>query len=357
MSYKQDNLSGFAQYSMNEGFGQSVTGRPDELNTANVARIGKQNINSLPAGLQGTSYEGYSQQLQGYPEFGDVSNIARLAKKEMHNKPAGLQGFSDNADLFHIARKEMNRKPAGLQGLDDTSEISKEAKREMFLKPAGLQEYESDDAFAGYSTEQGLSGVTNNLNSEEAAFNGYGSLADSPIESFHTYFNQASTATSDDELIKLLAQAVSVVPDNTPAAVKTEYYNLAENMLQKRKKTDLRHLDVQRAEIQSNIGWLINPKLSKTGGFGAMLKTAAGYTGSKLAQGTPSQIKMETNMAWGEKLKQSLKASSPGHYFSGFGNTSPAVTYTVIAVVGLILVGVLHHFLKKPKVSMKKRRK
>lgn len=354
MSYKQDNFDGFAQYQMGEGFGQAVSGKSDELSTRNAARIGKNNIHAVPAGIQG--YEGYTQELQNYPEFGDTSGISRLAKKEMNQKPAGLQGFADNSDLFHLARKEMNRKPAGLQGFDDTAEISKEARREMFLKPAGLQEYQSDDAFAGYSTEQGLSGINNVGGEEAAAFDGYGALADSPVESFHTYLNQAATSSSEDELIGFLATAVKAVPDRTPDIVKKEYYSLIEEMLKKRKKTDLRHLDIQRAQIQSNMGWLLNPKLPKTGGFDAMLKTAAGNVGNRLAQNTTSEIKMEQNMALGRKLKETLRASSPTHLFSGFGEASK-LTYAGIAILGIVSVGVAYHFLKKPKLSMRKRKR
>ena len=310
MSYKKDNNKSFADYQLGEGFSSAVTG-DTEMSIKKVATIAQQNMDSLPAGLQGLKgYEGYSKQLSAYPEFGDSATF--------EGNP-GLAGFGDN--------------PPSAPTFGDIK----------------------DDAFAGYTTNKGLSDAEE---AEEGTTNSYGVLADAATESFHTYFHEASLANSEMELIKSLAKAVEAVPGDTPESVKKEYYSLAKDMLKRRKATNLRYLDLERAEMSSNIAWLINPKLPKTGGFNAMVQRAAAVAGSRLAKDTPPQIKAAENINLGKKLKNSVsKERAWLDGFDGFDGMTSSMTYIGLGLLGLVIAGVVHHYLKKPKTVTAKKHK
>lgn len=335
MSYRKDPVKSFAEYQVGEGFGQAVNGGGPQdgkdLNTEASAKLLQKNVRTLPGGLQG--YENYTPSQQ----FADTE------------VPAGFSGSG-----FEAANQGLNgseAKPSGsfFQGFDDV----------------GSLESVKDDAFAGYATERGVGalGEVESLNDEEDEsalnFNGYGALADSPTESFHTYFHQASLANTEMELINLLAQAVKAVPNDAPDSLKKQYYDLAEDMLKKRKHGDLRHIDLQRVEIESNIGWLINPKLPKTGGFDALIKIAAGDVGGKLAQGEPDQEKMLKRLKMGNSLKENMKKfdANQAKPLSGFGQTSTNLTYVGLVLVGLAIVGAAYIFLKPKTPIISKKRK
>jgi len=326
MSYRKDPIKSFAEYQVGEGFGQAVNGQ--DLSTQKAAKIGMTNAKALPGGLQ--NYENYeSQQFAEVPaNFKGASNGAIL----------GLNGIASNGPIF--------------QGFDDSPADSGDAFDGV-----------KDDAFAGYATDKGIGGdveLSDERNEEALNFNGYGALSDSPIESFHTFFHQAVLANTENDVIAALVQAVKSVPDDAPDALKKKYYELIEEMLKKKKHGDLRHLDLQRVEIESNIGWLINSKLPKTGGFNAMLKVAAGQVGSKLAQGDSDQQKMVNRMALGKKLQSDMKKydAKQASKLSGLGDFSGSnLTYMGLVLIGLAIVGAAYLFLKPKALVPARKRK
>jgi hypothetical protein len=175
---------------------------------------------------------------------------------------------------------------------------------------------------------------------EDGGFDGYGTLAGMPEESFHTFFHRASMAKSSSGLIKELGKAVKTVNPNTPLAVRQQYYELAKDMIIRRKKTNLKHLDIQRAEIESNIGWLINPGLPQTGGFNAVLRKAVGTVGAKLGKGDKDDLKSRQAMAVGKRLKTGLAKRHQLSGLAGFGEGSK-MTYVGLAVAGIAVAGLI----------------
>lgn len=311
MGYTRAETNSFAEYQTLKGFDSAVTGNINS--TEKVSRLAKKGMTQLPAGLQGLGgYEGYPSHLSEYPEFGGefgedetTSSVSSLAQGAMHSKPAGLQGYS-------------------FEGVED-------------------------DAFAGYGDTALTAGLAQRSaldedEDEDGGFDGYGTLAGTPEESFHTYFHQASMARTDTGLIKGLAKAVMAVSPDTPASIRKQYYDLAKEMMMRKKQTNLRHLDLQRAEIESNLGWLINTGLPQTGGFNAVLKKAVGTVGSRLAKGEKDQIKAQQAMAVGDRLKDQLREN---HMLSGFGEGGKSkITYLGLGVAGILAVGIAYYLMK-----------
>jgi len=349
MAYKKAETNSFAEYQMGEGFGFAVTGQSQ---TQGIASLAQKNMNKLPAGLQGLSgYEGYPDYLQDMEN--DLSGLGA--------HQSGHLGTKELANL--IQRNKYDLEMSGSEGIPTCT----------------LQGVEDnafgnidDDAFAGYETmgaanipwiaqESGLDDEDDeddDDNDDDDDFDGYGGLGDTPLESFHTYFHKATKARSETGLINQLAKAVSVVADDTPMSVKREYYDLAIEMMRRRKTTNLSYLDLQRAEIDSNLGWLINPALPKTGGFGAMLKRAVGSIGSKLGKGEKDQLKAEQDLALGRKLLANVyKSSGLGGFdaFSGGG-----AKYMGFAAAGLAIVGIIWWYKNRQAAALaakKKRRR
>jgi len=333
MAYNRSDSDSFAEYQMGEGFGSAVTGQKQTTN--NIARIAEQNSNRLPAGLQGLAgYEPYADYLQEMEQsLTSGGNLGTKALSRLAQK-----------NSYSIEGPDMNM--AGAEGMSFGG-----IEDDAF---AGTQ----DDAFAGYegmgsamiSRTAKEAGIDDDDDDDDDAFDGYGGLGDTPLESFHTYFHKASKSNTETGLIKALAKAVAVVGDDTPMSVKQDYYNLATEMLKRRKKTNMRYLDLQRAEIESNIGWLINPSLPKTGGFGAMLNKAVGAVGAKLGMGEKAQIKAEKDMALGKKLLSNINKSQG---LAGLGDFhgGGATKYIGFAAAGLAIVGVIWWYKNKQKVA------
>ena len=219
-----------------------------------------------------------------------------------------------------------------------------------------------DDAFGGYTAPRlGLAESTSDEEDEEdsAAFDGYGPLGGTPLESFHTFFHKASMAKSPGKIKDMLAQAVKAVADDTPVSVKQEYYRLAKEMLKRRKNQDMRHLDLDEVEIQSNIGWLINPGLPKSGGFKAILNSSVGAVGAALGKGGKDDIKRKTEMAIGQRaFAEARKIKTLGDY-SGLGSIPDSAKYVGIGLAGLAVVAIWYSMNKSKIVitSNKKKRK
>ena len=247
MSYKPSSDNSFGEYQLGEGFGSAVRG--DINSIEEVSKLAERGSTELPAGLQGLNgYVSYPPTLQEFPNFAGNGAGGSMSGVEQYS------GVGD--DAF-----------AGFEGIED-------------------------DAFAGYSLGEEIRSISRTAQDsvlddedESGAFDGYGTLAGTPEESFHTFFHKASMASTETDLIRQLAKAVQTVNPNTPMSVRQQYYDLVREMLAQRKKTNLKHLDIQRAEIESNIGWLVNPGLPQTGGFNAVLKKAVGNIGARLGKG------------------------------------------------------------------------
>lgn len=328
MSYKPSNSDSFGEYQLGEGFGSAVHGDINKIDK--VARLAEQGAQRLPAGLQGLNgYVSYPASLQEYPNYGESplkATAADLAEPE------------DNP--FLSGGYETFRGFEGFEGVED-------------------------DAFAGYSLGESMKAISQTAQTsaldededEDGGFDGYGTLAGAPEESFHTYFHKASMARGSTGLIKDLARAVMTVSPNTPMSVRKQYYDLAKEMIIRRKKTDLKHLDIQRAEVESNIGWLIQPGLPQTGGFNAVLNKAVGTVGSRLAKGSPAQRKVSEEMADGLKLASELRKNNQLSGFSGLGEGSK-MTYAGLAVAGIAIAGLIYYLCKaKPAAPLRKKRK
>jgi len=214
----------------------------------------------------------------------------------------------------------------------------------------------NDDAFAGYigqvASEGSIESTIEDVVEDEEGFDGYGGLGEGPLQSWHSHFHQASLASGESALIKNLAAAVKSVPDDTPADVKRQYYNLALQMAHRRKKTDIRHLDLNRVEIESNLGWLINPTVAKTGGFQAALNKAVGAVGANLGREDKAFLKAKHLESLGRNLKSSLRKRG------GFGNLGMGLGGDNLKYLGLGLAAVAaYYYFIKPKAAARKRRK
>jgi hypothetical protein len=250
----------------------------------------------------------------------------------------GLSGL-DTQQAAELARKNQGALPAGLQGYEgmDLVSISALAKRNKDTHPVGLQGYggfgggsEDFDAFAGLGETAFRSGTRLNKgevedfieddDDDDDELGGFGDFGEG-LQSWHSNFNLAATARTETDVIKLLKKAVISVPDSTPADVKTDYYNLAIKMLHRRKASNLRHLDVKRAELNSGLGWLVNPSLPKRGGFEAAMQKAVGAVGSALAKEEAPALKSRSLFDLGNKLKSNL---AKVHALAGYGDDAGA---------------------------------
>jgi len=358
MAYKRAESNNFAEYQIGEGFGAAVTGESD---TASIARLAQQNRNSKPAGLQG--YEGYPDYLKQMGDTLDSGSQPSTREIAQQAQRGALDGLGNSYSM------------QGDEGLMHGFEGHNNNQENAF---AGFEGSE-DDAFAGY---EGLGGSsTEEISSlaksaaldgdDESAFDGYGGLGDTPMESFHTFFNKARQARDEQSLINRLAKAVAAVPEDAPMSVRQEYYRLAQNLLQQKKRKSMHHLDMQRAEIESNIGWLVNPQLPKAGGFDAMLNKAVGAVGAKLGKGEKEALKAKHKMALGKKLRENVKKSptlplvskskagmlrSPFAGFRSFGEGN-TMKYVGLGLAGLAVVGLIYCMKNKQAAPAAARRR
>lgn len=336
MAYKRADSKNFAEYQLGEGFGSAVTGKAQT-----PGNLGGTASPRMPAGFNGLAgYEGYADYLQ------DMEQNLTSGSKPTSREVAKLA--QNNA--YSLPEPQM----AGAEGMFGSIE------EDAFAGFDGVE----DDAFAGYIGDNGITSISNTAVSsamaidadEEAGdepFDGYGGLGDTPLESFHTYFHQAAKANTETGVIKKLAKAVSVVPDDTPMSVRRNYYDLAMEMLKRRKETNMRYLDLQLAEINSNIGWLINPSLPKTGGFDAMLDKAVGKVGGKLAANTKEALQEQHNRKLGKLLLKEANPWEKGNIIkdrqAAFGDFSGGgmSKYLGFAAAGLALVGIIYWYRNK----------
>lgn len=278
------------------------------------------------AGLRG--YTGYPQ---GYADY-DQENAAELTTRQVAN----------------IAERNYEVKPAGLQGLD-IEDAARLAQRDYKQSPAG-----SGSTLAGLSVSQAakLAEKGSLLGSlEDPSGSAFDGLGDSDSKNgWGVYFNSATSALTETGVTSALAAAVKSVPDSTPAEIKQQYYMLAMEMLRKRKATNLRHVDIKRVELESNLGWLINPSLPKSGGFDKAIDQAMGTIGAELAKNEKDYRKMQRLEAFGRELKQSIKK------FNQFEGLGDLLENKHLLIGGLAIVGILVWCLKgKKKLSFKRR--
>lgn len=370
MAYKKAPNNSFAEYQLGEGFGQAVTGKTKEgragdLSIKGAAKSLKSAYSALPKGLKG--YEGYPDSYAGYDmgDTGDLSTKA-AASQLMRNAealPGGLQGADLNTE--QSARSILNAARAqGYEGVD----LNTEKTAEKLLSAAKAQGYEGyagveDDAFAGY--QGGLGQILsmkqaseiarkNKISDDVSEFSGLGDTND--LESWHSFYHKASLAKTDTDMLSALRKAVASVPDDTPASVKRSYYDAAMKLMRTRKNTDLRYLDIGRLEIDSNLGWLIDPRIPKTGGFDGMLNKVVGAVGAKLGKGDKDDLKMKRNEELGEQLKAQL--AKTGMNLGDWSDTLKSnLVYILLGAAG---IGAAYWYCNKKKTgapSFKKKKK
>jgi len=204
----------------------------------------------------------------------------------------------------------------------------------------------NDDAFAGYIGQAASdSDVESSLEEalEDEAFDGYGGLGEGPLQSWHSHFHKASLSNTEVSLINNLAQAVKSVPDDTSEEVRRQYYNLALQMAHRRKKTDLRSLDINRVELESNLGWLVNPAVPKSGGFQAVLNKVVGAVGASMGRDSKDFLKAKQLESYGRSLKSTLrKQGNLAGLGMGFGGSN--LKYIGL---GVAAVAAYYYFIKK----------
>lgn len=354
MAYKKATSNSFADYQMGEGFSHAVSGDPSSHGVAGynpvqaAKRLGSYtSVPSTYAGMMGeqinASEVAMDSALSGYEHNGGAlnsSDVIQIAGDQTLGSYSGGHLMRDSYEVSSIAKQgaQLSGYEQGfLGGLgQDSSSIADL----VDLQP-------EDDAFAGY-----VSGVADS----EAAFDGYGSSPDTPLESFHTFLHKAENAANGKQIIEALAQGVQAVSDSTPASVRQEYYNKAKELLERKKATKFPALDVRLAEIESNIGWLINPALPKTGGFKQLLNKSVGKVGSILSKDEPAYKELQRKHALAKKAKKLLKKRSD---LGGFGEGSNKVKYFGLGLAGLVAAGLVWHFFlnKKEAPAPAQRRK
>lgn len=310
MAYKRAPNNSFAEFQMGEGFGNAASGAKTprsarSLNSSQASEIAR----------KVTGYEGYPDYYGGYDNLGDgntpknmISSIAQEAVEEDDKPLAGaemLGGVTDDAFAGYVG-----------------------------LAQAKAQESDEDDD-----------------EDEEDAFDGYGGLSGTPLESFHTFFHKASMAKNVHQLTAMLAQAVKAVPADTPESVKQEYYRLATEMLKRRKQNDLHHMNTTEVEIQSNIGWLVNPNIPKTGGFDAVINKTVGAVGAALGKNDKDDQKRKAELAISAKGKAALDKAKGLAGYSGLGNIGDSVKYVGVGLAGLAVVGAVYMIVQKQKAT------
>jgi len=331
MAYKKAGSDNFAEYQFGEGFKSAITGQADAglgstKDVVNISRLAQNGAGILSSGLKG--YEGYPESYSGYEDIEQVS--------EMAQKGAGL------GNIEQIS--EMAQKGAGLGSIQD----------DAFAGLGNFSGYELGDSINKISSIAKDSALDDEINEGQVSLlsDGYGSLDGGPMESFHTYLNRAGTSKTDTALVRRLAKAVKSVPNDTPLSVRKEYYQMALELVKRMKKTKLSYIDVDNVEIQSNLGWLINPSLPKTGGFDSMVMKAVASVGGKLAKGDKEDLKRKRLFGIGEKLKRNLRRTGE---LAGFEDSDSA-KYVGFGLLGLLMAGIVWYFVKGKAPAKRKRR-
>lgn len=382
MAYKKADSNSFAEYQMGEGFGSAVTGKNGSMTTGDLkqkiaSKIAKSAFDVMPKGLRG--YEGYptSYGEYGYSSMeGEDLSTGQAAKALMRNAnalPGGLQGADLNTEQSSASILSA-AKAQGYQGYETYSggDLDTEQSARSIINAAKAQGYEGyegmsgveDDAFAGY--QSGLGQILsvkqasqiarkNKISDDVLEFSGLSGVGEGDnLESWHTFFHKATLARTDTGMLSSLKKAVKAVPDDTPASVKRSYYDTALKMMRLRKNQDLRYLDINRMEIEANLGWLIDPRVAKTGGFNAMLTKVVGAVGSKLGKGDKDDLKMKKNEELGNKLREQLAKTGS----VSLGDWSEVLNSKLVYVgLGVLGLGAAYCYFKRQKPIMAKRKK
>lgn len=368
MAYHKDSLAHFGDYAKRE-YGQSV----DVNKLASMAGSGKK-------AMRGYVYQ--SEDDNPMKKFMDSqeqeeTELSRLAKRNSKVSPVGTgierlgEWKTATPDLTAKAKHNITASGGKLGEWKSASPDLTRRAIENVVKAGGAYSMINgveDDAFAGLgedltsveatrTAKKSVSSMKDAGKEWMPEFAGLGDSSDNAEEdsSWHTYFNKAALASTDTGLILNLSKAVQSVPDNTSMEKRQEYYNLALQMLHMRKKTNLRYLDVERAEMEANLGWLIDPRLPKSGGFSKAIGQAVGAMGGKLAQDTKAAAKMERRFALGRKLKNEL--SSQGQ-LSGLEDIKSWLSKPlVLAGLGVAAAGVYCYYRKNRKKLFNRKRK
>lgn len=319
---KKTSFKGMGSYSNYNGE------NPDqELTTRQVARLAERDSRVLPAGLQG---------------FGslDIEQASKLAIRDSRVLPAGLQGLPGDMNALkaaRIAEKTVNSMPNMLGG-DDLSiqAASRLAVKDRNAVPAGgsLGYLGEDDmnAFAGL-------GEAPRLHASVMVPKQY-----APTDSWDKHFSLASSALTETGVISALAAAVKAVPDNAPPELKKQYYQVAMEMLKRKRLTDVRHLDLKRVELESNLGWLVNASISKTGGFDKAISKAMGVIGNDLSHNEKSYAKTKKLEGMGRMLKKSVEHMAT---FAGLGEEDSGKTKLLLVGLGVAIAAACWYKRKK----------
>jgi len=212
------------------------------------------------------------------------------------------------------------------------------------------------DAFAGYfssaANEETIEDIVEDTLSDQAGGLGlYGEHGyDQEMQSWSTHFHKASLAKSEDQLIKDLAKAVAAVPEDTSSEIKQQYYNNAKAMVARKKHTELRHLDVDRVELQSNIGWLVNPNVPKKGGFNALIAQSVGKLGPALGKDSVERQKIKKLESLGRQLKGSLRKANQ------FGSLSTLTENKAVVYLGLgVAAAAAYYYFNRKSLAFSKK--
>lgn len=277
-----------------------------------------------------SSLRGYTGYPQGYAEYDSncgqelsTREVASIAERNSSVKPAGLQGL-DTRDVARLAQRDYSQLPAGLQPASALAGLSISETARLAEKGSLLGSLEQNSAFDG--------------------------LGDDDSSNWSSNFNSATKALTETGVISALAAAVKSVPDNASIELKQQYYRLAMEMLKRRRSTDLRHLDIKRVELESNLGWLVNSTLPKTGGFDKAIGMAMGTVGAELAKNEKDYYKNQKLEALGKQLKKSVEKMRT---FEGLSDVVSDNKYLVLG--GLAVVAGLWYLKGKKKLKFKRR--
>jgi hypothetical protein len=275
-----------------------------------------------------------------------------------------LKGFGDYQKNEYKAPNATNLGHINNGQLKGYEKAAANSMQEYFGDAEGLDIEEADnpfdgaDAFAGYlsSADEDVIDdfVEDALDDEESGLGHYGESATGELESWHTYFHQASLASSEQGMIAALAKAVMAVPNGTLAETKRQYYNLAMQMLHRRKRTDIGHMDLERVELASNLGWLINPNVPKKGGFLGLVSKSLSKLGPALDKDSKEDLKRRHAESLGVRLKSNLrKEGRLGSLGLAFGDNKTMMYLGL----GVAAAAAYYWYNNKPAPARKKRRR
>jgi len=332
--------AGYADYDMGDLDNRSATSMA--LRNAGLGELDNRSVASMAlknAGL-GELDSRSATSIAFQNAFGDLDS---KAASSIAFQNASTLGDLDPAGAAYIAMKNKNSLPSGLQGYGSYT----------------LGSGDDMDAFAGYDGEGTRSfkptstQIKDFLEDQEedddsAGFGGLGEL-----QSWHTSFNLASSAPTEMEIIKHLKNALKVVPDDTPADIKANYYNLAMKMLHRRKATNMAFLNIQHVELSTGLGWLVNPALPKAGGFQKAMEKAIAQMAASVGKNEEQYLRARKLHALGDQLKNQLKKAGS---FAGFGDETGEGNKKMVLVGLGVAAALAYWYHSKNKKAKRKAR-